>query len=131
MNSYFESIIHYCFKYSDFILFDIAHFCVYNWIKNSIHLRRLLQFLQIIASSNSITDSLIHFVSTYHDNETKVPIIIKDNIIEIFMFRFERHFVFFEYRNFRFEKLSCLNQIFIFRFGRLICLIQIFNFRNF
>lgn len=56
-------------------LLNIIEHLSHNWIKNSIHLRRPLQFLQIIASTNAITDSLIHFVSTYHDTETKLPVL--------------------------------------------------------
>ncbi|CAO1434705.1 unnamed protein product [Diamesa tonsa] len=60
-------------KMKNIKLLNIIEHLSHNWIKNSIHLRRPLQFLQIIASTNAITDSLIHFVSTYHDTETKLP----------------------------------------------------------
>lgn len=62
-------------------LLNIIEHLSHNWIKNSIHLRRPLQFLQIIASTNAITDSLIHFVSTYHDTETKLPVLQSFDVI--------------------------------------------------
>ena len=68
-------------KMKNIKLLNIIEHLSHNWIKNSIHLRRPLQFLQIIASTNAITDSLIHFVSTYHDNETKVPTLQSFNVI--------------------------------------------------